>query len=113
MIATNVSGAFCHVSTAKKPSTTAVTAIASRTIAGLLPVSARRRQPAAPTSRKIISATALPTDAIAERSTRFATSSTRPAVIRSPACAPSARFTPKNGGKSRSCASMPVRLTDA
>ena len=78
MIATNVSGAFSSVSTAKNASTVAVTASARMMIAGLLPVSFRRRQPAMPTRRKMISATALPTEAIAERSTRLATTRTAP-----------------------------------
>ena len=45
-------------------------------IAALLPVSFRRRQPAMPTSRKMMSATALPIEAIAERSTGLATTRT-------------------------------------
>ena len=43
MMAPNVSGAFRAVSTAKNPSTIAVTAMASRTTAAFAPVSARRR----------------------------------------------------------------------
>ena len=42
-IATNVSGAFRSVSTAKKTSTTAVAAMPMRTIAARAPVSERRR----------------------------------------------------------------------
>ena len=41
---------------------------------------------------------ALPTDAIAERSTRLATTSTIAAVIKSPACGPRREPRPKNGG---------------
>jgi len=46
------------MSTAKKPSTIPVTAIARTTIAVLLSVSARRRYPATPMSRKTTSETA-------------------------------------------------------
>ena len=85
MMAMKVSGALRSVSTAKNASTTAVTVIAASTIAALAPISCRRRYPAMPTSRKITSEQALPTDAIAERSTMLATASTSPLVISSPA----------------------------
>jgi hypothetical protein len=85
MIAVNVSGEVWTVSTAKNPSTIATTAIASATMTGLLFVSLRRRQPARPTSRNTMSETALPTEAIADRSTTLAMIRTRPAVINSPA----------------------------
>src|SRR4051794_28078918 len=88
MIATKVSGAFSSVSIAKNASTVAVIRSAMTMIAGLLPVSLRRRQPAMPTSRKMTRATALPTEAIAERSTRLATIRTAAAVMSSPAWRP-------------------------
>ena len=58
----------------------------------------RSRYAARPTSRKMTSEQALPTEAIAERSTRLATTSTSAAVISSPACAPSREPRPKKGG---------------
>ena len=97
----------------ENPSTIAVTAMASTTMTGLLFVWARRRYPAAPTSRKIISATALLTDAIADRSTTLATISTRPAVINSPAWRPWRESLPKISGNSPTLVSIPVRLPDA
>ena len=62
------------------------------------PISARRRNAASPMRRKIIREHALPTEAIAERSTRFATTRTSAAVISRPACGPSREPRPKNGG---------------
>ena len=64
----------------------------------LAPVSALSRYAANPTRRKITREQALPTEAIAERSTRFATTRTIPAVMSSPACVPSREPRPKNGG---------------
>ena len=56
---------------------------------------------------------ALPTDAIAERSTVFETTRTSPAVIRSPACGPSREPRPKNVGNCPAPASIAVRPPDA
>ena len=112
-IATNVSGAFCHVSTAKKPSTIAVTAIASTTSAGLLRVSARRRQPASADQEEDHQR-----DGAADGGDRREVDEVRdeqhePGVISSPACSPRRDFAPKKAGKSRSCASIEVRLPEA
>ena len=57
--------------------------------------------------------TALPTEAMAERSTAFATIRTRPDVMSSPDLEPSREPGPKNAGNSPSCASIPVRFDDA
>ena len=59
------------------------------------------------------SATALPTDAIADRSTRLATTSTSAAVMYSPARVPRRDSRPKNDGKSPWLASMAVRFDEA
>jgi hypothetical protein len=108
-IATKVWGALRKVSTAKNTSTIAVATIPSRTIHACAPVSPRNRSPERPTRRKIMSEHALPTDAIAERSTRFETTSTMPAVTRIPACGPSGELLPKNVGNWRASASIDVR----
>src|SRR5262249_42710541 len=79
----------------------------------LLPVSRRRRQPAAPTSRNTSKETALPTDAIAERSTKLATSSTSTAEMSSPACGPSRDFDPKEAGNSPASASQSATFAEA
>ena len=66
-----------------------------------------------PTSRKITSEQALPTDAIAERSTRLETTSTSAAVISNPAFEPSREPRPKNGGNWPTSASIVVRPEEA
>ena len=76
-------------------------------ITGLLPVSCRRIQPAPATSRKTTSETALPTEAIAPSSKKFAISRTSPVVISRPAFRPSREPVPKKAGKSRISASCP------
>jgi hypothetical protein len=76
-------------------------------------VSPRRRKAATPTRRKITSEHALPTDAIAERSTRLLTTSTMPAVISMPACAPSREPGPKKGGNWPTPASIEVKPPEA
>ena len=112
-IATKVSGALRSVSTAKKASTIAVVASATSTIATFAPISARRRYAEIPTSRKIMSEQALPTEAIAERSTRFETTRTIPAVISIPARGPSGEPRPKKGGNWPAPASIVVRPPEA
>ena len=79
----------------------------------LLPVSARRRKPATPTSRKIISATALPDRRDRREVDEVRDEQHEAGGDQQPGVRPSARLAPKNGGNSRSCASMPVRFDDA
>jgi hypothetical protein len=109
----NVCGAFRNVSTAKKASTTTVAAIPARMIAALAPVVDRKRYPATPTRTKIISEHALPTDAIADRSTVFETTSTIPALISTPLFAPSRDPGPKNGGNWPTSESILVKPAEA
>ena len=66
-----------------------------------------------PTSMKIMSEQALPTDAMAERSTRFEITRTIPAVMSISELWPSLDSRPKNGGNWRTSASMEVRPPDA
>ena len=56
---------------------------------------------------------ALPTDAIAERSTTFATTSTSALVMRSPECGPSRDPRPKKVGNCPTWASIAVNPPDA
>ena len=56
---------------------------------------------------------ALPTEAIAERSTRFDTTTTIAAVINIPACGPSREPSPKRGGNCPTSANVAVRPPDA
>ena len=60
-----------------------------------------------------ISEHALPTDAIADRSTKLATTSTRTAVTSSPPCWPSRDARPKIGGNCRISASIVRQAADA
>ena len=113
MIARKVSGALRSVSTAKKTRTTAVAPVATRTTAAFAPISERSRNAATPMRRKIISEHALPTDAMAERSTVFATTSTSAAVTRTPACGPSRERRPSSGGNCPDSLSIAVSPPDA
>ena len=67
-------------------------------IAGRAPISVRSLNAAIPTRTNTISEQALPTDAIAERSTRFETTRTIAAVMNIPARGPSREPLPKNAG---------------
>ena len=63
--------------------------------------------------RKIIREHALPTEAIAERSTTLETTRTSPEVISSPACGPSREPRPKKVGNCPWAASIDVNPPDA
>src|SRR6185503_11283626 len=112
-IATNVSGSLRTVSTAKNASTTSVTTTPTRMSHACAPVSRRNRYPATPMRTKIASEHALPTEAIAERSTVLATTSTTAALIRTPLFAPSREAGPKNGGNWPTPDSIRVRPAEA
>ena len=71
MIATNVTGSVRRVCTAKTSKTTTVSTMPAISTEARDPVSALRRYAASEVMRKIASATALPKEAIAVRSTKY------------------------------------------
>jgi hypothetical protein len=94
-IAANVCGASRNVCTAKTTRTKAVATMATMITHIFDPVSCRRRRAASEMIRKMPRATTLPSDAIAVRSTRLASRSTRPTEISNPRVPPTRANCPK------------------